>query len=103
MICSSVNRDRFIRPSLRWAGLYLRLEEFQGVTSAECPEALRSVGLWLDDGDVRCAAGPLLLRTRIGGWSFWSCPLNELHGARGVLRNDNSICSIGIKANKTAL
>jgi hypothetical protein len=33
MICSSVNRDRFIRPSLRWAGLYLRLEEFQGVTS----------------------------------------------------------------------
>ena len=31
--CSSVNLDRFIRPSLRWAGLYLRLEEFSGVTS----------------------------------------------------------------------
>jgi hypothetical protein len=26
-------RDRFIRPSPRWAGLYLPLVEFQGVTS----------------------------------------------------------------------
>ena len=33
MICSSVNLDRFIRPSLRWAGLSLTVEEFQGVTS----------------------------------------------------------------------
>ena len=31
MICSSVNLDCFIRPSLRWARLYLRLEEMQGV------------------------------------------------------------------------
>jgi glucosamine 6-phosphate synthetase-like amidotransferase/phosphosugar isomerase protein len=38
MICSSVNRDRFIRPSLRWGGLYLRLEEFQGVTSIAVPQ-----------------------------------------------------------------
>src|SRR5258708_33152807 len=33
MICSSVNLDRLIRPSLHWAGLYLFLDEFQGVTS----------------------------------------------------------------------
>ena len=26
MICSSLNLDRFIRPSLRWAGLYVRLD-----------------------------------------------------------------------------
>ena len=37
MICSSVNLDRFIRPSLRWAGLYVRLAKFQGVTSAGGP------------------------------------------------------------------
>ena len=34
MICSSVNLDCFIRPSLRWAGLSLPVEEFQGVTSS---------------------------------------------------------------------
>ena len=33
MICSSVNRERFICPSLSSGGIYLRLEEFQGVTS----------------------------------------------------------------------
>ena len=33
MICSSVNLDRFIRPSLPWDGLYAFLEEFQGVRS----------------------------------------------------------------------
>ena len=34
MICSSVNLDRFIRPSLPWGGLSLRMVEFQGVTSS---------------------------------------------------------------------
>src|SRR5580704_11779121 len=69
MICSSVNRDRFIRPSLRWAGLYLRLEEFQGVTSsavlgntgttiafrvgAEDASLLAShIGSWIADSDL---------------------------------------------------
>ncbi len=33
MICSSVNIDRFIRPFLPWSGLYVLLEEFQGVRS----------------------------------------------------------------------
>ncbi len=33
MIFSSVNLDRFIRPSLPWGGLYVFLEEFQGVRS----------------------------------------------------------------------
>ena len=33
MICSSVNLDCFIHPSLRWGGLSLTVEEFQGVTS----------------------------------------------------------------------
>src|SRR4051812_25872078 len=33
MICSSVNRDRFIVRPPRLAGIYLPLEEFQGVTS----------------------------------------------------------------------
>jgi hypothetical protein len=33
MICSSVNLDRFIRPFLPWSGLYVFLEELQGVRS----------------------------------------------------------------------
>lgn len=33
MICSSVNLPRFIVRPFHGAGLYLRLEEFQGVTS----------------------------------------------------------------------
>lgn len=33
MICSPVNLDSFIRPSLPWAGLELLLKAFQGVTS----------------------------------------------------------------------
>jgi hypothetical protein len=33
-ICSSVNLDRSIRPSLSWGGLQLFLAEFQGITSA---------------------------------------------------------------------
>jgi hypothetical protein len=33
MICSSVNRERFICPSLSSGGLYSSVEEFQGVTS----------------------------------------------------------------------
>lgn len=32
-ICSSVNRDRFIRPSLQWAELWLHVDEVSGVTS----------------------------------------------------------------------
>ena len=34
MICSSVNRERFICPSLSSGGLYSTVEEFQGVTSS---------------------------------------------------------------------
>lgn len=33
MICSSVNRDRFIRPAPGWGGLYQILEEVQGLRS----------------------------------------------------------------------
>ena len=33
MICSSVNRDRFIRPSPGWDGLYTNLEEDLGLRS----------------------------------------------------------------------
>ncbi|WP_210252327.1 hypothetical protein, partial [Nitratireductor arenosus] len=37
MICSSVNRERFIRPSPAIDGLYLHLEEFAGLTSGMIP------------------------------------------------------------------
>ena len=45
MICSSVNLDCFIRPSLRWAGLSLPVEDFRGVTSRAMPAWNRSTGL----------------------------------------------------------
>jgi hypothetical protein len=37
MICSAVNRDRFIVRLPRWDGLYPNLEEIQGLTSASYP------------------------------------------------------------------
>ena len=45
MICSSVNLDDFIRPSLPWAGLYVRLAEFQGVTSTPAARSAASASI----------------------------------------------------------
>jgi len=43
MICSSVNRDRFIVHPLRWAGLYANVEKIQGLRSEEIEEIRRQL------------------------------------------------------------
>ena len=68
MICSSVNLDCFIRPSLRWAGLSLPVEEFQGVTSQPMKPGsppsgvLERIFLWIPDAE---APGVLAVLTYI--------------------------------------
>ena len=80
MICSSVNLDRFIRPSLRWAGLSLTVEEFQGVTSVAVS------GLGLNVLRPGLSVGGLLrsiLRLRFGQTRY-----NYLTGAKPRLYMD---------------
>ena len=65
MICSSLNLDCFIRPSLRWAGLYLPLEEFQGVTSAANPRT-PPFRFAVGQGDPPTGAGTLAAIGNLG-------------------------------------
>ena len=64
MICSSVNRERFICPSLSSGGLYIRLEEFQGVNDEQI------IGV-LKEQEAGAATADVCRRHGISGATFY--------------------------------